>query len=200
MSQEALLADRSVRRVDVILTDPRCRFEATSRCERCCRHQRRRSRERRREPGAVPPPDRRGVGIGNLDLSTDSSIRTFALPTIAVFAEPTIVGLKQVNSGFRAGAPDLRAKIDVICAPGYARLTWKGTHSGELLGMPATGRRLSATEFEIVQCRDGRSRTGAHRGACLPVDGMSHSYYPGAPEHPAVGQLSLWTSGGSPPS
>ena len=57
------------------------------------------------------------------------------------------------------GAADLRVKIDEIYAAGdwvAARLTWTGTHSGELFGIPATGRRFSVTEFEIVQCRAGR--------------------------------------------
>lgn len=100
-----------------------------------------------------------GVGVGNLDLIDELFDPDISLPTIDAFAEPTIQGLKQVNSAFRAGAPDLRANIDEIYAAGdwvAARLTWTGTHSGELLGLPATGRRFSVTEIEIVRYRDGR--------------------------------------------
>ena len=46
-----------------------------------------------------------GVGIGNLDLLDEILSPDIALPTIAAFAEPTIVGLKQVNSAFRGGEP-----------------------------------------------------------------------------------------------
>jgi predicted ester cyclase len=93
----------------------------------------------------------RGVGIGNLDLLDELLDPDIALPTIE--------GRKSENAAFRAGAPDVRATIDDIYAAGdwvVARLTWTGTHTGELMGIPATGRRFSVTEFEIVRCRDGR--------------------------------------------
>ncbi len=100
-----------------------------------------------------------GVGIGNLDLLDELLDPDITLPTIDSFGAPTIEGLKQINAAFRAGAPDLRATIDEIYATGdwvAARLTWTGTHSGELLGMAPTGRRFSVAEFEIVRCREGR--------------------------------------------
>jgi hypothetical protein len=100
-----------------------------------------------------------GVGVGNLDLLDELLDPDIALPTLEPFAEPTIEGLKSENAAFRLGAPDARATIDEIYAAGdwvAARLTWTGTHTGELLGIPATGRRFSVTEFEIVRCRDGR--------------------------------------------
>jgi predicted ester cyclase len=100
-----------------------------------------------------------GVGIGNLDLLDELLDPDITLPTIEAFAEPTIEGLKSINAAFRAGAPDLRAAIDEVYATGdwvAARLTWTGTHTGDLIGMPASGRRFSVTEYEIVRCRDGR--------------------------------------------
>jgi predicted ester cyclase len=100
-----------------------------------------------------------GVGVGNFDLLDELLDPGITLPTIEGSAEPTIEGLKAANTAFRAGAPDLRARIDEIFAAGdwvAARLTWTGTHTGELLGMPATERRFSMTEFEIVRWRDGR--------------------------------------------
>ena len=36
-----------------------------------------------------------------------------------------------------------------------AKLTWTGTHEGAFLGIEPTGRRVSATEFEIVRIADG---------------------------------------------
>lgn len=100
-----------------------------------------------------------GVGVGNLDLLDELLDPDISLPTIDAFAEPTIEGLKSVNAAFRTGAPDVRATIDEIYAAGdwvAARLTWSGTHTGELLGMPGSGQHFSVTEFEIVRCRDGR--------------------------------------------
>jgi hypothetical protein len=86
------------------------------------------------------------VGVGNLELLDELLDPEIVLPTIDAFAEPTIQGLKQVNSAFRAGAPDLRVSIEEIYAAGdwvAARLAWSGTHSGELLGLPATGLPLA---------------------------------------------------------
>ncbi len=100
-----------------------------------------------------------GVGAGNLDLLDELLDPDIDLPTVAAFAAPTIDGLKQVNEAFRAGAPDLQVSIDEIYPAGdwiAARLTWTGTHSGELLGLPATGRRFAVTEFEIARCQAGR--------------------------------------------
>ena len=94
-----------------------------------------------------------GVGVGNLDLLDELLDTDICLPTIEGSAEPTIEGLKAANAAFRAGAPDLRARIDEIFAAGdwvAARLTWMGTHTGELLGMPATGRRLTCLGLQPI--------------------------------------------------
>lgn len=60
---------------------------------------------------------------------------------------------------FRAGFPDLTATIDEVFASGEwvtARLTWRGTNTGELFGQPPTGKTVSAAEIEIVRCENGR--------------------------------------------
>ena len=107
-----------------------------------------------------------GVGVGNLDLLDELLDPDITMPTIDAFGEPTIEGLKAANTAFRAGAPDLRATIDEIFAAGDwvgARLTWTGTHTGELLGMAATGRRFSMTEFEIVRTPGSGGASGDRR-------------------------------------
>jgi predicted ester cyclase len=58
------------------------------------------------------------------------------------------LGFKRFAAAFRAGVPDVRFASDLLVAEGdmvvsYARIS--GTQTGELMGMPATGRR-----FEIV--------------------------------------------------
>jgi predicted ester cyclase len=40
--------------------------------------------------------------------------------------------------------------------------TIRGTHTGELLGLPATGRRLEVVGVDMVRVRDGR--IVEHRG------------------------------------
>ena len=100
-----------------------------------------------------------GVGIGNLQVLDEILSPEIVLPTVAPMAEPTVRGLKQLNEGLRTGIPDARAEIVEIIASGdwvAARLQWTGTHSGEFLGLPPTGKTFSITEFEIVRCDNGR--------------------------------------------
>jgi steroid delta-isomerase-like uncharacterized protein len=58
-----------------------------------------------------------------------------------------------------AAAPDLRGEIDDMVAEGdkvAIRSTARGTHQGELFGMPATGKPFEMKWIDIVQFRDGR--------------------------------------------
>jgi len=100
-----------------------------------------------------------GVGIGNLQVLDEILSPEIELPTVAPMAEPTVDGLKQLNEGLRAGIPDAKAEIVEIVASGdwiAARLRWTGTHTGEFLGLPPTGKTFSITEIEIVRCVNGQ--------------------------------------------
>jgi len=49
-----------------------------------------------------------------------------------------------------------------------ARKTWRGTHRGELLGIPATGKQVTLEVIDISRIRDGKivehwSEGGAER-------------------------------------
>lgn len=100
-----------------------------------------------------------GVSAGHLDVLDEVLAADIALPSIASFADPTVAGLKQLNEGLRAGFSDARAEIEEVVASGEwvaAVLRWTGTHTGEFLGLPPTGKTFSITEMEIVQCENGR--------------------------------------------
>jgi steroid delta-isomerase-like uncharacterized protein len=59
----------------------------------------------------------------------------------------------------RAAFPDWHNRVDELIAAGekvVARLTWSGTHDGELLGVPPTGRRVTYAGVGIFELRDGR--------------------------------------------
>ena len=54
-------------------------------------------------------------------------------------------GLKDVIGRFRSAFPDIRWVIAEMVAEGemvFSRFTWSGTHRGEFLGIPATGKRV----------------------------------------------------------
>jgi steroid delta-isomerase-like uncharacterized protein len=63
-------------------------------------------------------------------------------------------GVKQLTAMFRAAFPDFKATIDDIVAEGdkvVIRMTWSGTHKGEFMGIPATGRRVSFGVIDIIR-------------------------------------------------
>lgn len=72
------------------------------------------------------------------------------------------IGLDHFKAYFeqsRKAAPDLHAQIDeVVIADDVivVRLTWRATHSGELFGIPATGRRYSYVGVGIFHLRAGK--------------------------------------------
>ena len=58
----------------------------------------------------------------------------------------------------RLGFPDLHARIDNLVAEGdrvAVRLTFRGTHQGEFLGVPATGRTVEYVSHEFYRIVDG---------------------------------------------
>jgi steroid delta-isomerase-like uncharacterized protein len=59
----------------------------------------------------------------------------------------------------RAGVGDLARTIELQVADGdlvATRFRDRGTHSGDLLGIPATGRTIDVTGINIERVRDGR--------------------------------------------
>ena len=59
----------------------------------------------------------------------------------------------------RAAFPDLHVRIEDMLAEGdrvVTRQTFSGTHRGEWLGVPATGRTVSWAVIDIVRLADGR--------------------------------------------
>ncbi len=70
-------------------------------------------------------------------------------------------GLQVWRQGFemmKHGFPDLQAHIEDIIAAGdkvAVRLRFRGTHSGEFLGIPATGRAIEYISHEFYRVADG---------------------------------------------
>jgi len=59
---------------------------------------------------------------------------------------------------FRGAFPDLHAEIEDIFGAGdrvAVRLRMRGTHTGDYLGMPATGRSISYVSHEFYRIEDG---------------------------------------------
>ncbi len=63
----------------------------------------------------------------------------------------------------RRAFPDWHNSIDEVIAADervVARMTWTGTHRGEFLGLPATGRLVTYVGAAIFRVREGRIQEG----------------------------------------
>ena len=68
-------------------------------------------------------------------------------------------GVKQLAEALLPGIPDMTLPIVDLVAEGekvLARLSVKGTHGGELMGVPATGAKIDIAVLDLFQIRDGK--------------------------------------------
>ena len=72
---------------------------------------------------------------------------------------PDREGVKRLFAALRQAFPDLRAKIHDQLAEKErvaTRMTFRGTHRGEFLGIAPTGRSVSFDVIDVVRIADGR--------------------------------------------
>lgn len=99
-----------------------------------------------------------GFGRGNLDaidlvLAPDCQRHTSG----AVSSESGHV--RRVVESFRAGMPDATVTIDqLVATPDHVvvRVTTRGTHTGEYLGVSPTGRTVEFAAMDMFRMADGK--------------------------------------------
>jgi steroid delta-isomerase-like uncharacterized protein len=103
------------------------------------------------------------ISAGDLDgfaglISDDDFVEHEETPGL----EPTKAGVLEFFAIFRAGFPDLRMEPEQVFVDGetvvvYYRAT--GTQTGELMGMPPTGKSIDVHGVDIVRFGDdGKAR------------------------------------------
>ena len=73
---------------------------------------------------------------------------------------PGAQGMKDMMSMFFAAFPDLKSTIDLIVAEGdlvTGHMTTEGTHTGDFMGIPATGKKVSFSEVHTVRIANGKA-------------------------------------------
>ena len=69
-------------------------------------------------------------------------------------------GFKQIVTMVRSAFPDTNAQIEDVIAEGdkvVGRITFHGTHQGDFMGLPATGKRVSMDEIHIIRIANGKA-------------------------------------------
>ena len=74
--------------------------------------------------------------------------------------EPGIAGIKQMIGMFYSAFPDLHVTINQLVAEEdivVGHMTTEGTQTGEFMGIPASGKKMSITEIHMVRIANGKA-------------------------------------------
>jgi steroid delta-isomerase-like uncharacterized protein len=94
----------------------------------------------------------------NLDLIDEFCGPNFVLHGMSN-QESNAEGLKQMLSMWFNAFPDIHVTIDDLFAEGdrcAVRWTWRGTHKGEMMGIPPTGKQVTAMGIDIEHIVGGK--------------------------------------------
>lgn len=106
------------------------------------------------------------INAGNLDLLDELVADDFVeheafpgMPATGPEAPKAVLGM------FKAAFSDMKFTVEDMIAEGdkvVVRATVTGTHDGEFMGIPPTGKSFSASAIDIVEIKDGKAT--AHWG------------------------------------
>ena len=105
------------------------------------------------------------VNAGDVDGLGELLAGDFVEHEVAPGLEPTRDGVMEFFRMYTAAFPDLRFDAEDVLASGdkvVARVRVTGTHQGEFMGMPATGKSIDAQAIDIVRFGD---------------DGLAHEHW-----------------------
>jgi predicted ester cyclase len=96
---------------------------------------------------------------GNLEYASDAVDNEFRDNTLPAGRPQGPKGLQYASQAFRSAVPDLRCTIEDLLVSGdkiTARLLFTGTHKGEFMGHPATGKPVKFFAIDILRIRNGK--------------------------------------------
>jgi steroid delta-isomerase-like uncharacterized protein len=100
------------------------------------------------------------INLGNMSV-----IDEFLIPDFVEHEElppgipPGREAPKVLFTMLRSAFPDLKATIEHLIAEGdkvVLHMTWTGTHEGEFMGIPPTGKSISITVIDILGIAEGK--------------------------------------------
>jgi steroid delta-isomerase-like uncharacterized protein len=105
------------------------------------------------------------LSAGDIDAFGDLIAEDFVEHEETPGLEPTKEGVKELFRMYTAAFPDLRMEAEDILASGdkvVARVRGTGTHQGEFMGIPATGKSVDVQLIDIIRFGD---------------DGLAHEHW-----------------------
>lgn len=96
---------------------------------------------------------------GNLAVIDELFAGNFVNHMPAPGLSPDREGFKQFATIYRTGFPNVRATIEDVVAEGdkvVTRWTATGTHQGNFMGIPPTGKQVSMSGMSITQVAGGK--------------------------------------------
>jgi predicted ester cyclase len=96
---------------------------------------------------------------GNIDLIDEICSPEFVNHSAPPGLPADREGIKIVTAMFRGAFPDSYFTVEDMIGEGdkvTTRKTFHGTHEGEFMGIPPTGRRVSMSLIDIVRISEGR--------------------------------------------
>ena len=99
------------------------------------------------------------ISSGNVDVTDELIADDFVEHEEFPGIEPSKEGVRQMFTLFRSAFPDLRMEPQEMVGEGdmlSCRATFAGTHQGEFMGIPPSGRRIEVDAIDILRIRDGK--------------------------------------------
>ena len=96
---------------------------------------------------------------GNLDVADELLAADFVDHAAPPGFAPGVAGAKQVFSFYRAAFPDLQVNAEDLIAEGdrvVARWSSSGTHKGDFMGIPPTGKQVQITGIDLFRFSGGK--------------------------------------------
>lgn len=99
------------------------------------------------------------INRGNLGMIEKATAANIVDHSLAPGLPPGVEGVKQWFGMMRKAFPDARVTVNDILGEGdkvVTRVTLRGTHKGEFLGVPATGKPVSIEGIDISRFSGGK--------------------------------------------
>ena len=107
---------------------------------------------------------------GNVDVADELFVTNYVNHTIPPGQPQGLEGQKQFIATFRTAFPDVQFTIEDMIAEGdkmVGRVTFRGTHTGELMGIHPTGKKVTVEGIDIIRFADGKAVENWYSGDTL---------------------------------